>query len=269
MLALFLDLEHKLYVWRLYTTFEPLSPMSWGAWILLLVYPVLRRRTSSCACPGRCATGCRRWARSSDRLVATPGAACAGSASLNMVSAWLLGIYTGILLSALGARPLWNSALLGPLFLVSGLSAARGLRPPVAPRRGRARAAGQGRQRVPDRRAGAHRAVPDRPRCRRPRRTSRPRGSSSAGRYTRGLLGRRRRPRHRAPARHPVAGGAPTGSRHTPIAPAPGDRRAAWRCASSSCSAGQISHWARGSEVVMNIGFHDSSTSDRDGRRFA
>ena len=32
MLALFLDLEHKLYVWRLYTTFEPLSPMSWGAW---------------------------------------------------------------------------------------------------------------------------------------------------------------------------------------------------------------------------------------------
>ncbi len=41
MLALFLDLEHKLYVWRLYTTFEPLSPMSWGAWILVLVYPAL------------------------------------------------------------------------------------------------------------------------------------------------------------------------------------------------------------------------------------
>jgi formate-dependent nitrite reductase membrane component NrfD len=33
-----------------------------------------------------------------------------------------LGIYTGILLSSLGARPLWSSALLGPLFLVSGLS---------------------------------------------------------------------------------------------------------------------------------------------------
>ena len=41
MLALFLDLEHKLYVWRLYLTFKPLSPMSWGAWILMLVYPVL------------------------------------------------------------------------------------------------------------------------------------------------------------------------------------------------------------------------------------
>jgi formate-dependent nitrite reductase membrane component NrfD len=36
----------------------------------------------------------------------------------------MLGIYTGILLSALGARPLWNSALLGPLFLFSGLSTA-------------------------------------------------------------------------------------------------------------------------------------------------
>ena len=41
MVALFLDLEHKLYVWRLYLTFEVTSPMSWGSWILLLVYPAL------------------------------------------------------------------------------------------------------------------------------------------------------------------------------------------------------------------------------------
>ena len=34
----------------------------------------------------------------------------------------ILGIYTGILLSAFNARPLWNNAILGPLFLVSGLS---------------------------------------------------------------------------------------------------------------------------------------------------
>jgi len=33
-----------------------------------------------------------------------------------------LGIYTGILLGSLGARPAWNSAVLGPLFLVSGVS---------------------------------------------------------------------------------------------------------------------------------------------------
>ena len=38
---------------------------------------------------------------------------------------WLgvaLGVYTGILLGTLGARAAWNSALLGPLFLVSGFS---------------------------------------------------------------------------------------------------------------------------------------------------
>ena len=39
--GLFLDLEHKLFLFRFYTTFQPASPMSWGAWILLLVYPVL------------------------------------------------------------------------------------------------------------------------------------------------------------------------------------------------------------------------------------
>ena len=36
----------------------------------------------------------------------------------------ILGIYTGILLSAFNARPLWNTSLLGVLFLVSGLSTA-------------------------------------------------------------------------------------------------------------------------------------------------
>src|SRR5512138_1381230 len=40
MLALFLDLSHKLYVWRFYLAFRWSSPMSWGAWILLIVYPV-------------------------------------------------------------------------------------------------------------------------------------------------------------------------------------------------------------------------------------
>jgi formate-dependent nitrite reductase membrane component NrfD len=34
----------------------------------------------------------------------------------------ILGVYTGILLSAFNARPLWNTSILGPLFLVSGFS---------------------------------------------------------------------------------------------------------------------------------------------------
>ena len=41
-----------------------------------------------------------------------------------MVLGTLLGMYTGVLLSSFGARPLWNSAMLWMLFLVSGLSSA-------------------------------------------------------------------------------------------------------------------------------------------------
>lgn len=119
MLALFLDLEHRLYVWRMYLTLQPTSPMSWGGWILLLVYPVL----ALCGIAGLpqalldCWPGLARFAA---RLRSPGVARSLGLASLLVGIA--LGIYTGILLSSLGARPLWASAALGPLFLVSGLS---------------------------------------------------------------------------------------------------------------------------------------------------
>jgi protein NrfD len=123
--ALFLDLEHKPFVGRLYTTFQAASPMSWGAWILVAVYPALlgalllrvpaflRRRFPALAVL-------------SDGLQAR-AAVVRGIAAANLGLGGLLGIYTGILLSALGARPLWNSAVLGPLFLASGLSSAAAL----------------------------------------------------------------------------------------------------------------------------------------------
>ena len=38
--VLFLDLNHKLYFWRLYTCIRLESPMSWGAWVLMVVTPV-------------------------------------------------------------------------------------------------------------------------------------------------------------------------------------------------------------------------------------
>lgn len=122
MLALFLDLEHKAYTWRLYTTFEVLSPMSWGAWILLLVYPTLLA-SLVLRPPAPLVRRLPRLAKLSDALAELPmGVKWVGS--LNMFLGALLGVYTGVLLSSLAARPLWNSALLGPLFLVSGLSAA-------------------------------------------------------------------------------------------------------------------------------------------------
>lgn len=120
--ALFLDLEHKPYVWRLYTTFEITSPMSWGSWILLAVYPALLV-TVLLRVPPPLAARYPRLERLSERLRSVSRVLTVAG-GVNIALGILLGIYTGILLSALGARPLWSSSVLGPLFLVSGLSAA-------------------------------------------------------------------------------------------------------------------------------------------------
>jgi formate-dependent nitrite reductase membrane component NrfD len=122
MFALFLDLEHKLYVWRLYTTFMPTSPMSWGSWILLLVYPVLAvsllvRPPVVLEDVSQRVASLSAWFRAHREVVRALGVT-------SMVLGVSLGVYTGILLSSLGARPLWNSGALGVLFLASGVSAA-------------------------------------------------------------------------------------------------------------------------------------------------
>ncbi|MBW2456232.1 MAG: polysulfide reductase NrfD, partial [Deltaproteobacteria bacterium] len=39
MVALLLDLHYKVHFWRFYLAFKPASPMSWGAWILVIIYP--------------------------------------------------------------------------------------------------------------------------------------------------------------------------------------------------------------------------------------
>ena len=120
LLALFYDLTHKFYFWRLYTTIRIESPMSWGAWVLLIITPLsflwvfsyyseifpkwelkfsfLKKFES--------------YLKENRKIIAY------ALIPLSIV----LGVYTGILLSAFNARPLWNNAILGPLFLVSGLS---------------------------------------------------------------------------------------------------------------------------------------------------
>ena len=120
MFALFLDLAHKPYVWRLYLTVKPWAPMSWGAWILLLVYPVLLAGVLLDP-PRLLLDMVPRIVPLSRRLAdILPLRRAIGAVAI--VTGVALGVYTGILLSALGARPLWSSGLLGPLFLVSGLS---------------------------------------------------------------------------------------------------------------------------------------------------
>jgi protein NrfD len=125
MFALFMDLEHKLYVWRFYLTFKIKSPMSWGSWILILVYPALI--ANLLIKPPEFLT--KRFPkillytsliRGNPKIIKV--------ISITTISLGIgLGIYTGILLSAFGARPLWNNAVIPPLFLVSGLSAASAL----------------------------------------------------------------------------------------------------------------------------------------------
>ncbi len=122
MLALFVDLEHQWYFWRMYLVFMPASPMSWGAWILVLVYPALLAALLV-RLPEPVSRRFPRLGTLAGRLCDRPSAVRFIGAA-NIVLGVLLGIYTGVRLSAFGARPLWNSALLGPLFLVSGLSTA-------------------------------------------------------------------------------------------------------------------------------------------------
>jgi len=125
MFTLFLDLSHKLYVWRLYTTFQITSPMSWGSWILLLVYPALGANALT-HLPEAIPALAKRFpvlVTISDYILARVQLVV-GIGFANVAVGIGLGIYTGILLGTLGARPLWNSAVLGPLFLFSGLSSA-------------------------------------------------------------------------------------------------------------------------------------------------
>jgi formate-dependent nitrite reductase membrane component NrfD len=126
MFALWLDLAHRMWAWRFYAVFRPTSPMSWGAWILWLVYPVglvlglgslgdeerevLRKRV-----PG--------FVRSTLEGLSSFADARRRSVLVAAVLVGLsLGVYTGLLLGTMPSRLAWNSAVLGPLFLASGLS---------------------------------------------------------------------------------------------------------------------------------------------------
>lgn len=122
MLCLLLDLENPLYVWRLFLTFELTSPMSWGSWILMLVYPILM--VSTLVGIPQSLPFLTKLVPGLDKVVEffRQPKFMNGLGWLNIGVGISVGIYTGILLSALSARPLWSSALLGPLFLLSGLS---------------------------------------------------------------------------------------------------------------------------------------------------
>lgn len=118
--ALFWDLKHKLYFWQLYTTIRMSSPMSWGAWTLMLITPLsmvwvasyMKEMFPAWDWKFEFLNRIEKWIIKNRVSLAW----------LMMILAIILGVYTGILLSAFNARPLWNTSILGPLFLVSGFS---------------------------------------------------------------------------------------------------------------------------------------------------
>ena len=120
LLALFYDLTHKLYFWRLYTTIRIESPMSWGAWVLLIITPLSFLWVMSYY-----SELFPKWKidyKFLDTFETFLQKHRKNMAYVLLPLSIVLGVYTGILLSAFNARPLWNNAILGPLFLVSGLS---------------------------------------------------------------------------------------------------------------------------------------------------
>jgi len=148
--ALFLDLKHKLFFWQLYTTIRMSSPMSWGAWTLMAITPLSMVWVASYLKE----IAPKIWTKSKFvnsllKIIMKPvenenlnwdwkfkflqtfenfvQKQRISMAWISIVLAVLLGVYTGILLSAFNARPLWNTSILGPLFLVSGLSTAAAL----------------------------------------------------------------------------------------------------------------------------------------------
>lgn len=123
LLFLFLDLTNRWNAWRFFTTFELRSAMSWGSWILLLCCVVLALRMTARAGSGirPDIVSPRLWnpvANLAARINRYPK-------TIDVVSLTLgigLGFYTGVLLSSIAARPLWASAALAPLFLISGIA---------------------------------------------------------------------------------------------------------------------------------------------------
>lgn len=121
LVLLWVDLANRWNAWRLYTAFRPTSAMWWGSWILLIALVVAALRLSVHdfgifeRLPRRARnalTSLADWVRPRQRTL--------DLASIPVGAA--VGLYTGVLLSTIEARPLWDSALLAPLFLLSGLA---------------------------------------------------------------------------------------------------------------------------------------------------
>ncbi len=138
LLFLIYDLERPNLFWKLMVTLQPHSIMSLGAWLLLL-FSVLSFVYFYLWLPDRVdiVEWLRKTPESLDKWAivrwfkTSPFLEKLHRKNLNRLRGWvgmagipvslLVGIYTGVLLGALVARPFWNNPMLPMLFLVSAL----------------------------------------------------------------------------------------------------------------------------------------------------
>lgn len=119
MIFIFLDLSRKANMYWFYLTFQPSASMSWGAWGIGMIIPLgILYGLSTMSMPERANLKFPLLINLSARL--HPHMAKFSRLAFGM--GVFLGGYTGILLSSMLARPLWNSSVLPVLFLVSALS---------------------------------------------------------------------------------------------------------------------------------------------------
>ncbi len=117
---LMLDLSRMWHFWRLFLTFKLASPISWGTWLLTVLTPL----SVVYAFIGLRRADIERWLAFGPipRIHELLQPLWRPLAAFLVVCSIGVGIYTGVLLSSLTARPFWNSPLLGLLFLASAIT---------------------------------------------------------------------------------------------------------------------------------------------------
>jgi formate-dependent nitrite reductase membrane component NrfD len=124
-IALIYDLERPHLFWKLFLTFQPNSVMSLGSW-LLLAFSVFSTSHLLLWLPERWdilkivprVQSNRLLSRfQGDNLTITRGLIAGFGIPISIG----VGIYTGVLLGALTARPFWNNPMLPMLFLISAM----------------------------------------------------------------------------------------------------------------------------------------------------
>ncbi len=118
---LLIDLDRPLYFWKLFVTIQWTSPMSIGSW-LLMFFSIIASLYAILWLPEKYSTlklGKLKLSIPKNRLKIRGILGAIG-----LPTGVAVGIYTGVLLGAIPARPFWNTPMVAMLFLVSAISTA-------------------------------------------------------------------------------------------------------------------------------------------------